>query len=337
MISLFDVPHRTVRAALDTGAPVFLAVNPVEYHGPHLPLHCDALISQGMSKELHAKLAEKHPDWPFIVGANIEMGVEPCPGPGTRAVPYGVVKEVVVDACKALADIGAKRVILMTFHGAPLHNLALEAGVRYLKTRGVEALAPLHVVLRQILEFLPDENGKEHEDPPWLDLVAPAYANIADEAERREMMRNIGTDFHAGFFETSVCLHYAPESVSKNLKTIPPCPPFGKDARLAFASRMAKAIGATKLARELEFGALGMGWYLLRPFPGYTGKPHHANKESGAYFARFMIDRYFEAAEAVFTKTAPSPEPIMSWVATASFGGRAGGVHVPLEAIGGVD
>lgn len=331
MISLFDVPHRTVRAALDTGAPVFLAVNPVEYHGPHLPLHCDALISQGMAEELHAALGQKHPEWPFIVGANIEMGVEPCPGPGTRAVPYAMVKKVVVDACKALADLGAKRVVLMTFHGAPLHNLALEAGVRYLKTRGVQALAPLHVVLRQILELLPDPEPEK--DPPWFELIAPAYAGIADATERRAMMLNIGADFHAGFFETSVCLHYAPHAVSKDLASIPPCPPFGKDPRLALASRIARAVGAKKLARELEFGAIGMGWYQLRPFPGYTGKPHHANATSGAFFARFMIERYLEAAEAVFDQTAPAPEPIMSWIGTASLGGRAGGVHVPLESV----
>jgi creatinine amidohydrolase len=101
MISIFDVPHHTARALLETGAPVFLAVNPVEYHGPHLPLHCDALISEGLTKELHARLAESHPKWPLLVATNIEMGVEPCPGPGTRAVPYSVVRDVVVDACRA--------------------------------------------------------------------------------------------------------------------------------------------------------------------------------------------------------------------------------------------
>jgi len=115
---------------------------------------------------------------------------------------------------------------------------------------------------------------------------------------------------------------------------VPPCPKFGKDPRLAFAARAAKAIGAKALARELDFAALGFGWYLLRPFPGYTGRPHRATARAGALFARFMIDRYAEAAEGVFAKTAPSPAPIMPWVATASLGGRAGGIHVPLEAIG---
>ena len=35
---------------LATGAPVFLCVNPVEYHGPHLSLHNDRLISEGVAR-----------------------------------------------------------------------------------------------------------------------------------------------------------------------------------------------------------------------------------------------------------------------------------------------
>jgi creatinine amidohydrolase len=230
----------------------------------------------------------------------------------------------------ALADLGAKRVILMTFHGAPLHNLALEAGVRCLQKRGVQALAPLHLILRTLLDFIPDDSG---EKPAWWDQVAPAYVDIEDPVEREAMIRGMALDFHGGYFETSVLLHYGPEHVSRELAKIPPCPAFGKDARLAFASRLAKTFGAQELARELNFGALGLGWYLLRPFPGYTGRPHRANAKAGAYFARFIIDRYTQAAEAVFTRSAPAPKPIMSWVSTASFGGRAGGAHVPLEAV----
>ena len=47
MLELFDLPHGRARALLDRGVPVFLTVNPVEYHGPHLSLHNDRLISLG--------------------------------------------------------------------------------------------------------------------------------------------------------------------------------------------------------------------------------------------------------------------------------------------------
>ena len=44
MTAVFDplsMPHAEAREALATGAPVFLCVNPVEYHGPHLSLRQD--------------------------------------------------------------------------------------------------------------------------------------------------------------------------------------------------------------------------------------------------------------------------------------------------------
>src|SRR5687768_8021198 len=88
VISVLDLPHRAARAALASGAPVFLAVNPVGCHGPQLPLHTDALSSAGLAREMHARLGAHHRDWPLLVATAIEAGVDPCPGPGTRPVPY---------------------------------------------------------------------------------------------------------------------------------------------------------------------------------------------------------------------------------------------------------
>src|SRR3712207_5958300 len=105
MVALLDLPHDHARSLLQSGAPVFLPVNPVEYHGPHLPLHTDALISEGLIGDLYARLSEKHPDWPLLVATNIEAGVDPVPGPGTRAVPYRTVRRLVIESCRALADL----------------------------------------------------------------------------------------------------------------------------------------------------------------------------------------------------------------------------------------
>ena len=78
MIRLFDLPHSEARRLLSSGAPVFLPVNPVEYHGPHLSLHNDRLISAGLMRDLHAGLAMKY-DWPLLVADDLEVGVEPAP------------------------------------------------------------------------------------------------------------------------------------------------------------------------------------------------------------------------------------------------------------------
>ena len=43
------------RKSFPPGAPVWLGVNPVEYHGPHLSPHNDVLVCAGLVRDIHAK------------------------------------------------------------------------------------------------------------------------------------------------------------------------------------------------------------------------------------------------------------------------------------------
>src|SRR5512138_1227236 len=133
MLSLLDQPNAAARQLLATGVPVFVPVNPVEYHGPHLSLHNDHLVCAGYLRDLHDRL---WPDAPFVVVRDLEVGVDPVPGPGSRPVAFATVRRMVEDACAAVADLGARAVVLGTFHGSPMHNHALERGVRLLERRG---------------------------------------------------------------------------------------------------------------------------------------------------------------------------------------------------------
>jgi creatinine amidohydrolase len=315
VISLFDVPHQEARRLLRSGIPAYLTINPVEYHGPHLSLHNDRLISLGLVRDLHERLAVRH-GWPLLLAADLEIGVEPCPGPGTRRTPYGVARQLVLEACRALAELGASRVVLMTFHGAPLHNLAIEAGIELLAAGGARAVAPFNRVLDELL---------------WLEpsRYAAAYAHIEDPQERAQMMDALALDFHAGFFETSLALHYAPESVAPDYRALPPCADVRPDARFALAARMARVMRRERLARELTFAASGVGWNALRPFPGYTGRPHRATPQAGAVFAQQIVGQYETVVEDVFAGRAESPPPIMRWAGRLSLGGRIGNLAIP--------
>jgi creatinine amidohydrolase len=315
-----SLPHARARAILATGAPVYLPVNPVEYHGPHLSLHNDALISQGLLRDIHALLVEQGGDWPLLVASDLEVGVDPCPGPGTRATPYRAVRAQVVEACRRLADLGAQRVVLVTFHGSPLHSLALDAGVRWLARRGVRALSPMNLLLRAMLEIRPED-------------YADAYATIRDEEERAVAMREARTDFHAGFIETSLSLHYAPGSVDTGYGRLPPCPAIAPDAKLMAASRLAQRLGRPALARELRFAATGVGWYALRPFPGYTSRPHRASREAGEVIARYMVRDFAAVTGRVLRGEEEPPAPIMAWMAPVTFGGSLATSGVPADAI----
>jgi creatinine amidohydrolase len=315
VISLFDVPHQEARRLVRTGAPVYLTVNPVEYHGPHLSLHNDRLISTGIVRDLHERLRARH-DWPLLMATDLEIGVEPCPGPGTRRTPHAVVRHLVLEACRALAELGATKVVIMTFHGAPLHNLAIHAGIQLLAANGVRAVAPFNVVLQELLDVDPNK-------------YAAAFAHIEDPDERAQMLATLANDFHAGFFETSMALHYAPDSVAPDYRTLPPCADVVPDGKFVLAARMARAMGAERLARELTFAAAGVGWNALRPFPGYTGRPHRATAQAGAVFVAQMQQQFLRVVEEVFEGRAESPPPIMQWVERISLGGRIGALSIP--------
>jgi creatinine amidohydrolase len=309
-IDLLELPHVEARRLVATGAPVWLTVNPVEFHGPHLSLRNDRLISQGLTRDLHARLAERHPDWPLVLGADLEVGVEPVSGPGAAPVSYAAVREAAVASCRALADLGARRVVIMTFHGDPLHNLALDAGVTELARRGVAAIAPLHLALRRML---------------YLDDVAPyadAFAPVADPAARAELAAGLKHDFHAGFFETSLSLHYAPHSVSPAYASLPACPRVEPKRDLAAAARLARRLGRDLLARELDAASVSTAWTELRPFPGYTSNPALATAASGAAFARHLGDEFVPAIDDVLCGRASPPRPVLGWSASLSLGGR---------------
>jgi creatinine amidohydrolase len=306
MIPLLDLPHDEARRLVATGLPVYLPVNPVEYHGPHLSLHNDRLVSHGLISDMHARIYGAQP---LLVAADLEIGVDPCPGVGTRFASFATTRAVVMEACRALAELGAKRVVLMTFHGAPLHNLALEAGVRWLQARGVRALAPFHLVVHHQLHEL---------DPAAYE----AAAEHLSDPDRDEVLRGLRLDFHAGFFETSMALLYAPESVSPAFRSLPRCPAVRPDRGFLIAERVARAFGAEALANELGYAAVGTAWTQLRPFPGYTGRPDLATAEAGRVFADAILARYVDVGRRVLEGEIPPPEPVFRWVARATLGGR---------------
>jgi creatinine amidohydrolase len=324
MPNVFDVSHSRARALLASGAPVFLPVNPVEYHGPHLSLHNDALVSQGLARDIHGELTRAGKDWPLLLASDLEIGVEPAPGLGSRETSYRDACGVVVEACRALVQLGAQRVVLITFHGSPLHSLALDAGVRWLGRHGVPALSPLNQLLRAMLDIKVED-------------YADAYATVANADDRAAVMREAPFDLHAGFLETSLALHYAPESVDPIYTTLPPCPEVVPDGKLLAASRAAGRLGRTLLASELRFAAFGLGWYALRPFPGYTSRPRHASREAGAIIARHMVREFGPTTMRVLDNREVPPAPIMPWLATLTLGGAFGSESVPIDQIARFD
>jgi creatinine amidohydrolase len=322
MTNLLDLPHTRARALLSRGAPVYLPVNPVEYHGPHLSLHNDALISRGIAESIHRGLLQRGHDFPFLYTSDLEVGVGPAPGVGSRLSTFPQVRALVTEACERLAELGAQRVVIVTFHGDPLHSLALHEGVKALQKRGVPALSPLNLLLKGMLDI-------------DVSQFAEAYATVRDEEERARLLAEAAKDLHAGFLETSLALHYAPNSVDDGYVHLPPCPEITPDALLSAASKLAKRFGRDQLAHELAFAAFGTGWHALRPFPGYTSRPGLASPEAGALFAQHLEREFSQLTDQVlFARSSEAPAPIMSWLRSITVGGSVMPPRVPVTEVG---
>lgn len=303
-----ELPHQQTLTLVRTGTPVFLGVNPVEYHGPHLSLANDAALSYGAARHLHAALqVESGSEMPFLWAGEVGMGVDPVRGPGSQPCSVAQVRMATWRVCRELLAMGAQKFVLVTFHGAPLHNSALDQVVRKLERAGARAYAPATTLFSMFLE-------------PDMERFAPAYDSVPADAVE-ELQERIMQDFHAGFLETSLALHFAPETVQGH-ESVAPCPRTKPAPGLMRLASLASRAGRQTLAQELTFAAEAAAWYGLRPFPGYTSRPDLATAEAGKVLADLALGDCVPVARAVLDGEAASPRPIMRWFHTLTLGGR---------------
>jgi creatinine amidohydrolase len=207
----------------------------------------------------------------------------------------------------------------MASHLSPPHSQAVEEGVAVLRARGVRAVAPFNLIPPLLVRS----------DPDWLAtlMLGPQHPEL--EAARV----GLSADFHAGAIETSLALHFAPESVHPRFAELPPCPSVQRDRALHAVALAAGGLGRSTLAQELDFAAVARGWYALRPFPGYSGMPHLASARAGKKIAKLCVNEMLPTVMRVLDGAGSSPTPFMSWVRSATLGGRVLQLRVPPEAV----
>jgi creatinine amidohydrolase len=297
---LSKFPHEEIKAHPECLELVYVFVNPVEFHGPHLSLMTDFLISWGLAERLTPLVQKWLKPAQFSIGAVLDVGVDPVPGPGSVATTYAEVSQAVKRICKHLKRIGAQRVVFMTFHGSPGHAAALEDGVHYLRELGIPALNPANLLMTKMRDF----DSAEYED---------IAASISDAKVRDQIRRRGWTDFHGGLLETSVAMTLAPDSVSADVSQVPDCPDFPPLPLFQRLAKVSARCGKSILAREFEIAADAVAWSQLRPHPGYTGSPRFASQTIGEKIVSRIVTEYDLLIRKVFENGEPAPKPILQW------------------------
>ena len=212
LLNAAELTWDRLRREAQRGSLFLLCVAPLEDHASHLPSGTDPIICQALAERV-ARLTSP-------VDA-----VEPEAGP-THAVllptwyqgssllrSLGCLRwtsETLVQTLgeygKELDELGVRRLVLLSSHGAMDHMKALEKAAKYLrrKTR-MNVLAPSGPMLNDFVM------GKYNQE-----LLEELGRPFTEEEEA-----GLKGDVHAAGWETSLLLHIAPRLVEKTYKSLP--------------------------------------------------------------------------------------------------------------------
>lgn len=212
ILNAAELTWDNLRKEAQRGSLFLLCVAPLEDHASHLPSGTDPLICEAMAQHA-AKLVTP-----------ID-GIEAEPGP-TNAVMLptwsqgssllkslgclrwksSTVTQTLVEYGTELANLGVRRLVLFSSHGAMDHLKALEKAAKLLrKGTRMNVSAPSGPMLHDFLM------GKFQKD-----LIERLGRPLSDEETR-----GLKGDVHAAAWETSLLLHIAPRLVEKTYKSLP--------------------------------------------------------------------------------------------------------------------
>lgn len=173
-------PNVDKAAARDWIAVLPLAAT--EQHGPHLPLETDTLIAQAYLARVRALLPKDIPAT-FIPIEPVGISTEHTDYPGTLTLPTQVALTKWMALCDTIADIGVRKLIIVTSHGGNSAAMAL------------------------IAQDLRAKHGMLAVTTAWSRFGTPDGLFSADELRH---------GIHGGAVETSIMLAAFPQQVKKD-------------------------------------------------------------------------------------------------------------------------
>ncbi|MEW5734558.1 MAG: creatininase family protein [Thermodesulfobacteriota bacterium] len=279
---------------------VLLAVSPTEIHGPHLPLCTDWFLATEAARKAASQVLARLPDYDALIAPTIALGSDVIPLPGSIGIRPRVLQGLVADVGSALARAGFRYIAVLSGHGGPRHNAAIELACREVnrKHRGAQMFSPTAELIHYILL------GSFQED-----LQDRCQGLLPEEDVRRLWP----SDVHAGALETSLGLLFMPDQVRPGYQVLPPVV-FGEKkgakasaARLLF--RMAGRLVALFSGKDAGFmrlffdnlceSALLWAGPQKSEMPLYAGYPGLASESLGNAYTEMIAERGAATVEEV--------------------------------------
>jgi creatinine amidohydrolase len=282
-------------AALDPAHTIVLmALSPVEVHGPHLPVGCDAIIAQELQRRLLPRLAERYADYDRLVLPPFYVGADTIPVPGSLNVDSRTIYYLLLSVGRSLAERGFRYLLLSDNHGGPRHQIAIEKAVRKVyKERRFRIIAPFLNFHRRMVE----------NDPALLTATGTGPGSSGDL-----------TDAHAGRNETSLMLATAPDKVAPGWRSLP-WVVVGQGAVVRGLVRVGSAVlrlvGARRLAADLPALAYDLAWLAPGAKVTYVGEPRMASAEAGERMLEAHVEEGLAQLERAMRGKPPYSRPLL--------------------------
>ncbi len=177
---------------------VFLPISPLEQHGPHLPLGMDLYGAEYLTLQMAELFQALYEDWDVLLVPGIPVGCNAFDYPGSLFTRQRLVRDLLVDYGACLARHGLKHLVLVSVHGGTGHIIALEEAAGILNRRfKCRVISPLGALATKFFS-----GGYEEELSAWNG------APLSDEQRRQ-----LRSDWHAGWWETSLMMLARPDLV----------------------------------------------------------------------------------------------------------------------------
>ena len=188
---LADLPGSRVATTLTDRSVLVLPVGAIEHHGPHLPLRTDALIAESVAEAAVDRAAAEGLDAWLLPTLSVSKSDEHAWASGTLWLTAETLLATLVDIGRSVAATPARKLVFLNGHGG---NVAL-----------------LQVANRELRRRF----GLQ----PFTMPAGIQQAGRGTDGEPDEL----GFGIHAGFAETSIVLHLAPELVDESVfsRTVP--------------------------------------------------------------------------------------------------------------------
>lgn len=178
---------------------LILGIAPIEQHGIHLPIGTDNYLTDMWINDSAKQLEEKH-NYNILTTPIIPIGCSDLSGfYGDIHISQKLLYKLVFSILSQIARWDIKNIIIISAHADPKHQIAIEeACIDINKKYGEIAFSPMGAI------FSNDKVGLTLNQTP----------------EVSSLLKKYGSDFHAGWIETSLMLYYNKHLVNQNYKNI---------------------------------------------------------------------------------------------------------------------